>query len=103
MQSARHHRLVNGLPDPHGNIEAFRKEVDLFVGRSQLDLDIRIELQKMANDRSDVGRCKQHRRPNFQQTGHLAANIDGFISRFNDRSDRRSDALVEYAPGFRGF
>ena len=44
LQSARRQGLVNGIADPDGDIQAVGNEVDLFVGRLQFDLDVRIEL-----------------------------------------------------------
>jgi hypothetical protein len=34
VQSARYQSLVDRFSDPHGNIETFSKQIDLFVGCS---------------------------------------------------------------------
>ena len=44
LQSARDQELVGEVADPDGDIEAVGNEIDLFVGRPQLDLHVGIEL-----------------------------------------------------------
>jgi hypothetical protein len=44
LQSARRQGFVDVIADPDGDIQTIRKEVNLFVGRLQFDLDVRIEL-----------------------------------------------------------
>jgi hypothetical protein len=65
QRSACSRRATSDSPDPDGDIDA-GEEIGLLVGCPQFDLDIWIELQKLADDRNDMGRRKQHRCANFQ-------------------------------------